>query len=108
MPGNDLMTRDLLRSLELPHWLMLAGALLVIVGCIGLTIRRRKSTETDNDPVSKPGLEAHPKMPPLPTLLDSRRKVTRIASDNRIGQHRSAGAENHGEQDRGQYNRPPD
>ena len=30
------MATDFLLSLQLPHWLMIAGALLVVVGCIGL------------------------------------------------------------------------
>jgi hypothetical protein len=39
------MAKDLLLSLQLPHWLLIAGALLVIVGCTGLLIRRKASAE---------------------------------------------------------------
>lgn len=39
------MAKDLLLSLQLPHWLLIAGTLLVIVGCIGLLIRRKASAE---------------------------------------------------------------
>lgn len=65
--------------LELPHWLMLAGTLLVIAGCIGLAFRRTKSAETDSDPTSAPDSKVRPKMPPLPALLDSRGKATHRA-----------------------------
>lgn len=68
----------LLSLLELPHWLMLAGTLLVIAGCIGLAFRRTKAAETDSDPTSAPDSEARPKMP----LLDSRGKGTRRAGVN--------------------------
>ncbi|WP_223970452.1 hypothetical protein [Bradyrhizobium sp. RD5-C2] len=68
------MTKDVLLSLQLPHWLMLAGASLVIIGCIGLAIRRKNSTESAIDPEQSP--EPHSKMPPLPTLLKSRPKTT--------------------------------
>ena len=42
----------LVQSLGLPHWLMLAGALLVIAGCIGLAISRNKAAEIDDEPVN--------------------------------------------------------
>jgi hypothetical protein len=41
----------LVQSLELPHWLMLAGALLVIAGCLGLAISR--AAEIDEEPVNE-------------------------------------------------------
>ena len=32
---------DFLSSMEYPHWLMIAGAILLILGLIGLTLRQR-------------------------------------------------------------------
>ena len=40
-------------SIELPHWLMIAGALLVLGGIIGLALSRNKEDEVD--PVVLPG-----------------------------------------------------
>lgn len=39
------MAKDFLLSLQWPHWLMIAGALLVVVGCMGLLIRRKRPAE---------------------------------------------------------------
>jgi hypothetical protein len=44
---------QLVQSLGLPHWLMLAGALLVIAGCLGLAISRKKAAEIDDEPVNE-------------------------------------------------------
>jgi hypothetical protein len=43
----------LMQSLGLPHWLMQAGASLVIVGCLGLAINRKKAVEIDDEPVNE-------------------------------------------------------
>ena len=40
-------------SIELPHWLMIAGALLVVAGVVGLALSRNKGDEAD--PVVLPG-----------------------------------------------------
>jgi len=50
----------LVQSLGLPHWLMLAGALLVIAGCLGLAIGRKKAAKIDDEPVN----ESSPEPPP--------------------------------------------
>ena len=39
--------------IELPHWLMIAGALLVVAGVVGLALSRNKEDEAD--PVVLPG-----------------------------------------------------
>jgi hypothetical protein len=39
--------------LEIPHWLMIAGAILVFAGLAGLSLSRNK--EVDTDPVLLPG-----------------------------------------------------
>jgi hypothetical protein len=58
------MSGALLDSLELPHWLILAGILLVIAGVTGLVVIDRK----------KPGKvdEANEASGEAPDLLDSR------------------------------------
>ena len=69
------MSRALLDSLELPHWLILAGILLLIAGVIGLVIDRKRLRKVDapneNSEANENG-EARPQLPPLPDLLDSR------------------------------------
>jgi len=54
--------------MELPHWLMIAGAILVAVGFLGLAFARNK--EAAMNPHPEPSAP-RPKMPPLPRLLDS-------------------------------------
>jgi hypothetical protein len=58
---------DLLSSIELPHWLMIGGAILIAMGFLGLAFTRNKEVATN--PESPP--EPRPKMAPLPRLLDS-------------------------------------
>jgi len=74
------MSRALLDSLELPHWLILAGILLVIAGVTGLVvIDRKKPGKVDEE--NEASGEARPQLPPLPDLLDSRpRRERRQAS----------------------------
>jgi hypothetical protein len=47
----------LVQSLELPHWLMLVGALLVIAGCIGLAISPKRAAEIDDEATNEPSPE---------------------------------------------------
>ena len=63
----------MLASLELPHWLMIAGALLVVAGFIGLLISGKKVDEIDPPP-DEPTDTPRQQMRPLPSLLDSRPK----------------------------------
>jgi hypothetical protein len=57
-------------SLELPHWLIILGTLLVLAGLMGAVVSRRKleAAEPPSD-----GLTDAPdqQMPPLPSLLES-------------------------------------
>lgn len=41
--------------LELPHWLMIAGALLVLAGLVGLAFGRKKEAEAKVEPEVLPG-----------------------------------------------------
>ena len=60
-----------LAMLELPYWLMIAGALLVIAGLIGVLVNGQKVGEVD-PPTDKSTDAPHQRMTPLPSLLDSR------------------------------------
>jgi hypothetical protein len=61
---------DLLSSIKLPHWLMIAGAILIATGFLGLVFARNKEAATNPD--SEPPAP-RPQLPPLPSLLDSSR-----------------------------------
>jgi hypothetical protein len=58
------MSRALLDSLELPHWLILSGILLVIAGVIGLVIDRKKLGKVDDIPANEASSETRPQLPP--------------------------------------------
>jgi len=58
--------------MEYPHWLMIAGTLLVIAGLIGLVMSRRQQAKVQDDPATEQSPEPRPQLPPLPDLLDSR------------------------------------
>ena len=57
-------------SLELPHWLMIAGTALVVAGFVGVLVSGKKAEEVDPPP-HEPTDTPHQQMPPLPSLLDS-------------------------------------
>jgi hypothetical protein len=57
----------LVSSIELPHWLMIGGAILIAMGFLGLAFVRNKEFATSDSESPAP----RSKMPPLPTLLDS-------------------------------------
>jgi hypothetical protein len=64
--------------LQLPHWLMIAGTLLVIAGLIGLVVsRRQQQAKVQDDPATEQSPEQRPQLPPLPDLLDSRPRKSR-------------------------------
>jgi hypothetical protein len=60
-------------SLELPHWLMIAGTLLVVAGVVGVRVSGNKADEVDPAPDVQTDTPLQ-QMPPLPSLLDSRPK----------------------------------
>jgi len=39
-----------LSALQYPHWLMVAGAVLVVLGFVGLAFRRNGNAEADREP----------------------------------------------------------
>jgi hypothetical protein len=55
----------LLSSIELPHWLIIGGVILIAMGFLGLAFTRNKEAATPESPSS------HTQMAPLPKLLDS-------------------------------------
>jgi hypothetical protein len=63
---------------QLPHWLMLAGTLLVTAGLIGLMRNRRQQAKVQDDPATEQSSESRPRLPPLPDLLDSRPRKDRL------------------------------
>ena len=62
-PGGSVM--------ELPHWLILAGTILVLMGFLGLAFSRnsRAASGSGSEP-SSPGAQ----VPPMPSLLDTSRR----------------------------------
>ena len=49
--GKDKVT-DVLSAIEYPHWLIVAGAILVMLGLVGFVFRRRTVEPTENGPVT--------------------------------------------------------
>lgn len=45
---------DMLSELQMPHWLIFAGGVLVVLGTIGLVIRRIMASKSDQEPSSEP------------------------------------------------------
>ncbi|MTV11994.1 LPXTG cell wall anchor domain-containing protein [Bradyrhizobium elkanii] len=70
------MASALLLSLQLSHWLIIAGAALVAVGPIGLVIRRRRRANVQGE-ATEPNSEPRPQLSPLPDILDSRPRKDR-------------------------------
>ncbi|SDE95123.1 LPXTG-motif cell wall anchor domain-containing protein [Bradyrhizobium brasilense] len=71
------MAKALLLSLQLPHWLIIAGAALIVVGLIGLVISRRRRTNVQDEATTEPSSEPRPQLSPLPDLLNSRPRKDR-------------------------------
>jgi hypothetical protein len=63
----------MMASLELPHLLIIAGALLVVTGSIGALLRGNNPDEGD-PPLNEPTDTTRQQMPPLPSLLESKGK----------------------------------
>ena len=40
---------DALSALQYPHWLMVAGAVLVVLGFVGLAFRQNRNAEADRE-----------------------------------------------------------
>ena len=54
----------LLSSIELPHWLMIAGAVLVVAGLIGLAFRKNYTEPVEDNPTqAAPTDEPNPERP---------------------------------------------
>ena len=55
--------------MQYPHWLMVAGAVLVVAGFIGLAFRQNRTVEPDHEPTENEGEEemfpSRPTEPPL-------------------------------------------
>jgi hypothetical protein len=66
------MSRALLDSLELPHWLILAGILLLIAGVIGFVINRKALQKVD---VPNENSESRPQLPDRHDLRPRRERL---------------------------------
>jgi hypothetical protein len=67
-----------LSALQLPHWLTIAGTLLVIAGLIGFVSCPKQLAKIQVEPATDPsGPEPRAQLPPLPDLLDSRPRKNR-------------------------------
>jgi hypothetical protein len=59
--------------MEYPHWLMVAGGVLVVVGFIGLAFHQNRTVEPDHEPTENEGEEemterkSEPSRSPLPS-----------------------------------------
>jgi hypothetical protein len=45
----------MLSAMEYPHWLMVAGAVLVVLGFIGFAFRQNSNAEPDHEPAENEG-----------------------------------------------------
>jgi len=63
----------MLSAMEYPHWLMVAGAILVVAGFISLAFRQNRTVELDHEPTENEGEEEmaerkpEPSWPPFPS-----------------------------------------
>lgn len=80
----DLELGSVMRS-HLPYWLIITGALLVLVGFFGLSISRRRGKKEEADIIGHN--VPRPKMAPLPDLLDSRRRTGKRRDNNPTSQN---------------------
>jgi hypothetical protein len=53
--------------MEYPHWLMVAGAALVVAGIIGLAFRQNRTVEPDHEPTEDEGEEEMTEPKPEPS-----------------------------------------
>lgn len=71
-----------MNRLALPHWLIIAGALLVLAGLVGLVIRRKQPAEVQDDPAGTPRPEPRSQLPPLPDSSGPRRNQRSMLIDD--------------------------
>jgi hypothetical protein len=45
----------LLSGMQYPHWLMVAGAILVVLGFVGFAFRQNRNDEPDREPTEAKG-----------------------------------------------------
>ena len=71
-------------SLGLPHWLMIAGTLLVVAGFVGVLVSGKKATSDE------PTDASHQRMPPpeSPRLQDKEKRLVTGWDSQRVFDHR--------------------
>jgi hypothetical protein len=57
----------MLSAMQYPHWLMVAGAILVVAGFIGLAFRQNRTVEPDHEPTENEGEEEMAEGKPEPS-----------------------------------------
>ena len=80
----------MIASLGLPHWLMIAGTLLVVAGFVGVLVSGKK-VDVEDPPPNQPTDAPRQQMPPLPSLLDSRPESSTPMSRDKPVEARPAG-----------------
>ena len=79
--------------MELPHWLMLGGAFLVLAGVIGLASSRKKTVEADPPSAAAEPTERPPQqMPPLPSHEQASIEAAILETESRLSAARAAEA----------------
>src|ERR1700738_1868075 len=57
----------MLSAMEYPHWLMVAGTVLVVLGFIGFAFRQTRTVEPDHEPTENEGEEEMTERKPEPS-----------------------------------------
>jgi hypothetical protein len=72
----------MMASLELPHWLMIAGALLVVAGFIGILVSGKKADDVDPPPTEPTDTCAYRKSNPgILVVQSAQNRATKNASN---------------------------
>jgi hypothetical protein len=66
---------DALSAMEYPHWLLVAGTLLVLLGFIGLAYLQRKSTEVNLTEMANENERRRPELEPNLAQTQTNRKA---------------------------------
>ncbi len=67
----------MLSAMEYPHWLMIAGAALVVVGFIGFAFHKNKNPEPDENT-----LEQATTLDPIQAALEAEMKTREMSNRN--------------------------
>jgi hypothetical protein len=51
--GQTKGYRRMLAAMEYPHWMIVAGALFIVLGCVGFAFHRNRHPEPEEPPAKK-------------------------------------------------------